>query len=165
MSELWKRLRQARRDAEMTQLDLAKACGVSRGAVALWESSIPAHRTKPSTEHLVSVAKATGASLEQLLEAAGENAKQEYSTIRSNVEALAPPREPSGLPDLRQNRHLFCFAHTPEDLPAKIATLMAAPEDVQRHLVLVGMSMAIHTVPSASEGLSLVVRELTAQPA
>lgn len=38
MSTFAERIREARRSAGLTQLDLARECGLTRGAVALWES-------------------------------------------------------------------------------------------------------------------------------
>ena len=66
-SELWQRLRAARDCADLKQLDIAKACGVSRAAVALWESKIENNRSTPSIEHVQSIARETKVPMEWLL--------------------------------------------------------------------------------------------------
>mgnify|MGYP002621841110 CR=1 FL=1 len=55
-----RRIREARRQAGMTQEDLAEACGVTASAVAQWESARSETRTAPSTAHLLSISQATG---------------------------------------------------------------------------------------------------------
>jgi SOS-response transcriptional repressor LexA len=61
MSEvIAKRIKAARKDAGLTQEQLAKACGVSRPAVAQWESMNVLARTAPRIEHARSIARVTG---------------------------------------------------------------------------------------------------------
>lgn len=57
------RIRQARRSAKLSQVELATRLGVYRSAVAQWES---AGGTHPTMEHLAQIAIATGTSLEWL---------------------------------------------------------------------------------------------------
>ncbi len=169
MSELWQRLRHARRFADLTQQDLANKCGVSRGAVALWEAAEPEHRTKPTTEHLIHVSKATGVPLEWLLNDAADldaiwRLTGEFGEGGITPRRRSSDRAPEVLPDLRQEGHLFCFAQTPEQIAAKLAQLAAEPEELKKHLILIGAVALVHMAPSPAEALSLVVRELTAKP-
>lgn len=71
-SELWQRLRAARAQAKKTQADVAKALGISRPAIALWESKDPGHRTTPSTSHLNVLAEICGVSVSWLLDDASD---------------------------------------------------------------------------------------------
>jgi transcriptional regulator with XRE-family HTH domain len=166
-SELWQRLRQARKYADLTQADLAKHCGVTRGAVALWEAAEPENRTKPTTDHLIVISKTTGAPLEWLLnDAADINAlwklTGEFGGVTPTAVVAEPPRvEPDVLPDLRQGEHLFVFASTPNQIAAKLAALAAEPAATKTHLVLVGVAASVHAVSSPADALSLVVQTLT----
>lgn len=161
MSSLWQRLRQARRFADLTQADLASRCGVSRGAVALWEAEDSEHRTKPTTDHLIAISKGTGVPLEWLLNDASDlneiwRLNGEYGDDRRQT---APVKDV--LPDLHQDGHYFLFAQTPEQIAAKFEQIKALPPDVKPHLVLVGVSVAIHTAATPADALSAVVKILT----
>lgn len=59
MSELWKRIREARKEAGMSQPQLAKICRVERASVSQWESIKPKGRTTPAINKLELVAEAT----------------------------------------------------------------------------------------------------------
>lgn len=166
MSELWQRLRQARKYSDLTQADLANACGVTRGAVALWEAAEPEHRTKPTTDHLITIAKTTGAPLEWLLnDVADLNAlwklTGEFGGATGSVHVVAPAPEPDVLPDLRQQDHLFLFAQTPAQIAAKMAQMAAEPEATKVHLILIGVKGTVHTAASPADALSSVVKVLT----
>ncbi len=50
VSQLWERLRAARRFANLRQIDVAKRVGKSRATIALWESRQDDIRTHPSAE-------------------------------------------------------------------------------------------------------------------
>lgn len=156
-SELWQRLRQARRYADLTQLDLASRCNVSRGAVALWEAAEPEHRTRPTTDHLITVAKATGVPLEWLLNDASE--LDAIWRIGGEFGGAHPPA--NVLPDLRQGGRTFVFASTPEQIAAKIKTLAAEPPGTACHLVLVGVEAQVHCAANPADALSVVVQQLT----
>lgn len=54
------KLKAARRAALLTQHQAAAKLGISRSAIALWESVDPAVRNQPSMENLVKFAEATG---------------------------------------------------------------------------------------------------------
>lgn len=66
-SELWQRLRAARRYADLRQEDVRQVTGVSRSAVAQWEAEEPEKRTTPSIEQVRAVAKLAKIPLEWLL--------------------------------------------------------------------------------------------------
>lgn len=160
-TQLWQRLRQARRYADLTQADLASRCGVSRGAVALWEAEDGEHRTKPTTDHLIAISKSTAVPLEWLL----NDASQLDEIWRLNGEFGDDRRQNSPvkdvLPDLHQDGHYFLFAQTPEQVSAKLEQIQSLPPDVTPHLVLVGVSVAVHTAATPADALSAVVRILT----
>lgn len=159
-TQLWQRLRQARRYADLTQTQLATACGISRGAVALWEAEEPEHRTKPTTDHLIAVAKVTAVPLEWLLNDASElNELWRIGTEFGDAQRQRATQDV--LPDLSQDGHVFLFAQTPEQIAAKLAQLRELPADVQGHLVLVGVTGSVHTAATATDALSAVVRVLT----
>lgn len=171
MSELWQRIRQARKFADLTQLDLSKACGVSRGAVAQWESAELEHRTKPTTDHLISIAKTTKVPLEWLMnDASDPNAIWRLTGEFGGEPVHAPVHSPvhapvhDVLPDMRQNGHLFVFAQTPEQIAAKLAQIAAEPPETQAHLVIIGASATVHTVATPADALSAVVQVLTKAP-
>lgn len=69
MRFLWKRVRLARRQAGLTQVQVAKACGVSQVAISLCESAPESKdHTDPSYESLLALAKVTGRPVEWFLE-------------------------------------------------------------------------------------------------
>lgn len=163
-TQLWQRLRQARRYADLTQTDLAGKCGVSRGAVALWEAEEPEHRTRPTTDHLIAISKATNVPLEWLL---NDTSKLE-DLWRLGGEFGDAPRQlptqsvtPDVLPDLLQDGHLFLFAKTPEQIAAKLAQLKTAPEGVTPHLILLNGNADVHVAGTPAEALSVVVNILS----
>lgn len=161
-SELWQRLRQARKYADLTQQDLADACSVTRGAVALWEAAEPEHRTKPTTDHLITVSKVTGVPLEWLLNDTSDlNAIWRLGGEFGGGRAASDTRsEPDVLPDLPQGEHLFLFAQTPAQVARKLEQLARLPASVKGHLVLIGASAPVHLAATPSEALSLVVQQL-----
>lgn len=69
MSGLSSRIRAARRRSGHSQASLANALGVSRGAVANWESS---SSSKPSVARLIDLAKTTFVRIEWLATGRGE---------------------------------------------------------------------------------------------
>lgn len=161
MSEMWQRLRQARRYADQTQAQLAQCCGVSRGAVALWEAAEPEHRTKPTTDHLIAIAKCTGVPLEWLLNDAS-NVDDIWRLSEFGAKpAGAPAAAADPLPDLRQNGHLFVFAALPDQVAAKLAQLASEPDPDKAHLILIGAAATIHSVPTPADALARVVQILT----
>lgn len=173
-THLWQRLRQARRYADLTQADLAEKCGVSRGAVALWEAEEPEHRTKPTTDRLMLISQSTGVPLEWLLNDASKlediwRLGGEFGDAQGRPGALgAAAVTPSGsggdvLPDLLQEGHLFLFARTPDQIAAKLKQIHSVPEGVTPHLILIdgGANATVHTAGSTAEALSVVVRVLT----
>ncbi|HUG72546.1 MAG TPA: helix-turn-helix domain-containing protein [Steroidobacteraceae bacterium] len=63
MTPLPQRIRRARTSAGLTQTALAERIGIKRSAVTQWEHP---HGTKPSVEHLISIATETGTGFEWL---------------------------------------------------------------------------------------------------
>lgn len=164
MSELWQRLRQARKFADLTQADLAKHCNVTRGAVALWEAAEPENRTKPTTDHLIVISKVTGAPLEWLLnDAADINALWKLTGEFGGTTGSALPSRPEAdvLPDLRQGNHLFVFAQTPGQIAAKMAQLEAEQNGTKAHLVLIGTKASVISAETPADALAAVVKVLT----
>ena len=165
-SELWQRLRQARKFADLTQQDLADACSVTRGAVGQWEAAEIEHRTKPTTEHLITVARVTRVPLEWLLNDTSDlNAlwrlNGEFGASRAADGARPAANDSSDvLPDLPQGEQLFVFAQTPEQIARKFAQLAALPSGVKGHLILVGCSAQVHTAATPADALSAVVQVL-----
>ncbi len=66
-SELWQRIRSARKYADLNQGDVAQVCGVGRPAVTLWESKDAARRTKPDIDQIQALAKITRLPVEYFL--------------------------------------------------------------------------------------------------
>lgn len=56
---MWEKIRTARKDAGVTQEEIAGACEISRNAVSLWESSDPKRRTRPKYKNLRILARLT----------------------------------------------------------------------------------------------------------
>lgn len=173
LSELWQRLRQARRFADLTQADLAAKCGVSRGAVALWEAAEPEHRTRPTTDHIVVISKVCNVPLDWLL-----NDTSDLNALWRLSGEFGPAPAPATnghtlvnghtngngdvLPDLRQAGHLFVFAQTPAQVVAKLSQLANEPSTLQKHLILIGSDANISTVATPTDALAQVVQFLTA---
>jgi transcriptional regulator with XRE-family HTH domain len=66
-SQLWQRLRAARKFADMTQAQLAAVCNVTRSGYAFFESSDDNARTRPNTDQIMAIAKLTKVPIEWLL--------------------------------------------------------------------------------------------------
>lgn len=163
-SELWQRLRQARRFADLTQADLAGRCGVSRGAVALWEAAEPEHRTRPTTDHLIQVAGVCNVPLEWLLNDASDldaiwRLQGEFGD--QHLDASVSSDTADVLPDLPQGRQLFVFAKTAEQIASKLEQLAKLPPETEGHLILVGTKATVHAAESPADALSVVVRVIT----
>lgn len=80
-SELWERIRDARKNSGVRQQPLADALGLSRQAVSYWESDNPDKRTSPSIEQLRIFARETGVSFEWLISGSVEPVSQSDATI------------------------------------------------------------------------------------
>ena len=166
-SKLSERIREARRFADLTQRALATRCGVSRGAVALWETDNPKHTSNPSVEHLMRLAKATGVPLAWLMNDASE--VSDVWRISPGYEEDLPvggqpakkPLAPDVLPDIRTDGVLVCFATTAEQIAAKLTVLALEPEPTRKHLVLVGVSTTVSAAATPAEALQQAVKILT----
>ena len=163
-SQLWERLRAARRYADLTQREVAIAVGLTRSAVAQWEAAEAEQRTRPSAEHLIVFSKLTKAPLEWLMNDASR-LDDLYKLASENdgmpsPSAQAPPKVPEVLPDVRQGDQLFCFASSPEQVAAKLAQLATEDPRLERHLILVGVKADLKQVSSLSEALAYVASQL-----
>lgn len=67
-SELWERLRVARAHAGISQVQVAKECGIERASVSQWEAREPEKRTTPGITRLRAYEKLTGAPLSWLMD-------------------------------------------------------------------------------------------------
>lgn len=82
MKTMGERIKWARKQADLSQEQLGKAAGVSKGAVSLWESS----QTKNlKNTNLYAVAAATGVRAEWLV--SGKGQVQEEKEVNGSVEA------------------------------------------------------------------------------
>jgi transcriptional regulator with XRE-family HTH domain len=66
-TELWQRLRAARKAAGLTQEELGRRIGVTRASVSQWEAPEKDKRTIPRWEHIASVSAVTGAPQDWLM--------------------------------------------------------------------------------------------------
>lgn len=155
-SQFWQRLRHARKGAGLTQLDVAKQCGVSRAAVALWESVEPDHRTTPTAENCIKIAHACKVSIAWLL----NDASDLEDPARFALEAPVVENPTDVLPDLRQGGQVFLFAQTPEQIGRKLKQLGAEAPGTA-HLILVGTDASIQTVSTPTDALAAVIKHLT----
>jgi len=71
-SQLWQRLRAARKFADLTQAQLAAVCGITRSGYAFFESSDDNSRTRPNTDQIMSIARLTRVPIEWLLNDASD---------------------------------------------------------------------------------------------
>lgn len=71
-SQLWQRLRAARKFADLTQAQLAAVCNVTRSGYAFFESSDDNARTRPNTDQIMAIAKLTKVPIDWLLNDASE---------------------------------------------------------------------------------------------
>lgn len=67
-SEMWMRLKTARKAADKTQLQLAKALGITRSGYAFLETPHDAHRTNPTITQLRTIAETTGVPLDLIVD-------------------------------------------------------------------------------------------------
>lgn len=79
-------------------------------------------------------------------------------TSRGILDALPPPADV--LPDLEQDGHLFVFAQTAAQIEHKMLKLKNAPDNVQKHLVLIGCEGEVSCAKDPAEALSKVVQFL-----
>lgn len=163
-SQLWERLRAARRHADLTQREVAVACGLTRSAVAQWEAAESEQRTRPASDHLIIVSRLTKAPLDWLMNDASrlEDLYKLAAEYDPSGGPVGPPQPavPEVLPDVRQGEQVFCFATTPEQVRAKLAQLQNEPAKLEKHLILVGVAAQVTQVATLSEALAQVARQL-----
>ncbi len=102
------RIKAARLNARLTQQDLARTCGVSRAAVAQWETYRDERRTQPRHALLNVIANATGVSVGWLLDdqaeisfdtqvkVAQEHLNENIGDILSGNPSSVPAYQPQG---------------------------------------------------------------------
>lgn len=97
-TELWQRIKTARKYADLRQQDVAVACGVSRGAVAQWEYEDAVRRTRPNLDQLKALAKAAGVSFDWLINDSSQlDEIWQYTPMAPNKAAPAPTVRESDL--------------------------------------------------------------------
>lgn len=116
------RIRVARKHAGMSQQDLAAQLGVSRGAVANWES---AGSVLPATERLQRIAQVTGTTFEWL--ATGRGASR-YQPSLDDI----PAAKMEIVEDPLELRLLRAFRATPQRQHAVIVTSVEARDPSAR---------------------------------
>lgn len=85
------RIRAARKHAGLTQLQIAEACGISREAVAAWES--PNRETRPDWTNMRKVSEVTGAPIDWLLDDDNDLTEEWMSKLREpDADDIAPIR-------------------------------------------------------------------------
>jgi len=109
------RIRQARANAALTQLQLAACLGVNRSAIAQWERECGG--THPSMGRLTAIALATGVTFEWL--ATGRGAMREAPDIDTPMPALAYTA------DALEMRCLKAVRKLPQQKKASISLLLA----------------------------------------
>lgn len=91
-SEIGERIRSRRLELDnMTQAELAKAVGVTRGAVSLWETDDEKIQTAPQRKHHVALARALKTSVDWLLTGNGQDrglSDNQSFTVRHQVAIL-----------------------------------------------------------------------------
>jgi len=105
---LAQRIRQARKEKQLSQTQLASILGVSRGACGQWEAGI----SSPSSKRMESLVKSLGVNFEWLTTGRGE----------------APVSNEIANQQLSSQTSLM-----PEDLQAFNLWILKLPEDEQRH--------------------------------
>jgi len=103
-SELWQRLRAARRYADLRQLDVAKACNVSRPAVAQWEAAEEEKRTRPSIKEIQALSKLAKLPVEWLLNDNADPADVWQVGRMANTPDPMPVRKTLPLPPAFESR-------------------------------------------------------------
>lgn len=131
-SELWQRIRAARKYKNLRQQDIADVCGVSRGAVAQWEYDDPTKRTTPSIDQMKEAAKITGVPLDWLLSDASDLGDiWQYAVVNKPAE-MTPRTLPPAPDNLLENAIRYEVRERRPDLDAGFSrTLGHAPFAVQ----------------------------------
>lgn len=98
-TELWQRIRAARKAADLRQEDLATPCEVSRSAVAQWESAREDIRTVPSLRQLSIIADLTGFPVTMLMDRNASDAdfiRARWAVDRPRPAATSPAKSSNG---------------------------------------------------------------------
>ena len=100
-SELWQRIRAARKYADLRQQDVAQVCGVSRAAIAQWEYDDPQRRTTPSIDQMKALSKLSGVPLDWLLnDRANLDDIWQYAKTSAAPPLAAPTHGPAFVKDV-----------------------------------------------------------------
>jgi len=82
------KIRAARRNAKMTQQQLADALGVSRPAVSLWESTKDEGRNAPTRTNLENLSEITGAPLHWLVTDKDTTLPENFGKVIKEIEKI-----------------------------------------------------------------------------
>jgi len=160
MSELWQRIRAARKAAGLTQDKVAAAIGVTRAGVALWESNNPDHKTSPSLHNLSALSRAIGVPMDWLMDDKSDPAEAwklfgPHRVIKGRI--IDPDTDV--VPDLEMAGYSVRFASSPDQLRDKYRSLLQS--DNKRLLVIVGEPLDVAFAPTAKDALALAVARIT----
>lgn len=95
-SEMWIRIRTARKAAEKTQSQMAKALGITRSGYAFLETSHAEYRTNPTITQLRTIAETTGVPLDLIV----SDETDTTEIIRSRLPGYKPDARPALAPTL-----------------------------------------------------------------
>lgn len=118
------RIRVARQYAKLSQAELAQKLGISRGAVANWESANDAH---PATSRMVKLAVLTGVSVEWLVTGRGR------MTHESGGEEV-PAVDGELVHDISERRLLEAFRRSPARVKSLILQMAESHAPMARKL-------------------------------
>lgn len=90
-SEIWQRIRAARRYGRKTQEQVAQTMGITRSAVAFWEAVQPRLRTQPTADQVMKLAILCGVSPQFLLD---DNAMPDDVYNYGSVDQIRSPTAP-----------------------------------------------------------------------
>lgn len=186
-NNFWRRIRQARRVADLTQMKLAQLCGVTRSAVAQWESPNRDVHVDPTPDRIALIAKHTGTSVNWLMTGDEAEAPTSLDQIRSpdpakawaslgerylkpqfsvdvDVEELKTPGEADlvvkrpGIPDMVIGTKVFAFAQSAQEYAEKARTLAAKYPGTKAYVMLITPEVTVVPVTSAADALTSVAR-------
>lgn len=105
-SELWQRLRAARKHANVSQQQIADECGIERASVSQWEAQDPAKRNTPGVPRLRAYVKLTGAPLDWLLNDQAELDEPWQDAEADPADLPVPRRDAVEIPTVGSRRGL-----------------------------------------------------------
>lgn len=108
-SQLWQRLRAARKFADLTQAQLASVCNVTRSGYAFFESSDDNARTRPNTDQIMAIAKLTRVPIEWLLNDTSDPGDVWKIGVVNGFAAKPPPPQNHSCPVKQPDRREETF--------------------------------------------------------